>query len=215
MGSVTLDRLIRVLGSHNVRAGRAFPAEEITRVLSPVAALSLDSANQEKRTVPVLAEILGPQKMGGSACQELAAEVCEILKEEGALCRMGSCKFLSKGNLFRVPVWAVFQEEPEYHISVEGRPLPHVCGFVAWQEAEEELQEISSALWYYRLEEFFPWGTIDTLETGDSFLLQFYHSGVKEDFEGCQWRKQIRTAEADGIRQVREGLAMSRVITGT
>ena len=215
MGSVTLDSLIRVLGSHNVRAGRAYPAEEITRVLSPVAALSLDSANQEKRTVTVLAEILGPQEMGGSACQELAAEVCEILKQEGALCRMGSCKFISKGNLFRVPVWAVFRDEPDYHISVEERPLPNVCGFVAWQEAEGEILEVTSLPWYFRLEEFFPWGTMDTLGTGDSFILRFYHGGIKEDFEGCQWLKRTRTAEADGIRQVREGLAMSRVITGT
>ncbi|MBE6933852.1 MAG: hypothetical protein E7462_02195 [Ruminococcaceae bacterium] len=215
MGNLRLDNLVSFLNANGVRSEEAYPGKAITRIVSPVAALSVDCVNQENRTITVLAEILSPQDEGGYPCQEKAMDVCNILSQAGGICRTGSCQFLNKAGVFRVPVWAVFHMDDTlpYTLRTGTLLLPYACGFSAYQETDKTITSIHDAPWVFTVEELFPWGVMDTMEVQEPFELILHRSAGNEEYTGCVWTKRKRIAEKDGIRQIREGISNKRFLT--
>ena len=213
MGYVSLPQVVDLLSAGGVRAEAAFPAERITRILGPVAAVSLEEVNQEKSTVTVLVEIFGPKESGGYACQQKALTACTILADAGAVCKQGSCTFVGKSNVFRVRVKAEFFTAEKFTIVVGDVLLPHACGFSAGQKTDFESGDLQGVMWEVTVEEFFPWGVQDAQSVTESFQLDFCCKGKIERYEGCTWTEVKRVAEQNGIRQVRKARAMNRIYT--
>lgn len=213
MGQISLAQVVSLLSAGGVRSEAAFPAERITRIVEPVAAVSLGEVNQEKGTVTVLVEILGPKESGGYACQQKAMTACDVLADAGAVCKQGSCAFYGKGNVFRVQVEAVFSTVEEHTIVVGGRTLPYACSFSAHQKASTETGDLDGVMWEITLEEFFPWGVQDTLGVEETFQVDICCAGYIERYEGCTWTERKRETEQNGIRQIRKGTAMSLIFT--
>ena len=213
MGTVSISLVVAMLSAGGVRAEAAFPAERITRILTPVAAVSIGQVDQSKGTVTVLVEILGPKESGGYACQQKALTACDILAESGAVCRQGKCEFLSKSNVFRVPVEAVFSAVEAFTVAVGGRTLPYACGFSAQQKAGSADGDLQGVPWEITVEEFIPWGVQDTQGVTEAFQLDLCCEGKTERYEDCTWTEVRRVAEQNGIRQIRKAKAMSLIYT--
>lgn len=213
MGQVSLSQVVALLSAGGVRAETAFPAERITRITEPVAAVSLGQVDQEKSTVTVLVEVLGPKESGGYACQQKALTACTILADAGAVCKQGGCTFLSKGNVFRVQVEAVFSTAEPFTIATGTLTLSYACGFSAEQKVDSSYTSLQNAPWEFTIEEFFPWGVLVTLDPTEPFKLDVRCAGNVERYEECTWTGQKRVAEKTGIRQIRTGKATKRILT--
>ena len=222
MGQMIVDKVAQLLIAQGIRAEHAFPTERITRITEPVAAVSLEKADLDDRTAVVLVEILAPQESGGYLCQTKALEACAVLETAGAACSQGGCDFLSKGHVFRVPVRAVFQgiarsddleAVPKFTIKTGSLTLKYACGFTAKQALTDDDASLQSAAWEFTVEEFFPWGTMDTLVAEEPFKLQLKCMDNVEQYENAQWISRKRTVEEKGIRQFRTGIATYRSIT--
>lgn len=213
MGYISPAQVVDLLNAGGIRTETAFPAERITRIAEPVAAVSLAEVDQEKSTVTVLVEILGPKESGGYVCQQKALEACSILADAGAVCCQGGCEFLNKGNVFRVPVKAVFCTAEQFTIATGDLMLTYVCGFSAEQVLDSTVTSLQDAPWEFTVEEFFPWGVQDTLEAEEPFELDLRCAGNIERYEECQWIRRQRIAEELGIRQIRKGKATGRILT--
>lgn len=213
MGQISLTQVVSLLSIDGVRADTAFPAERITRITEPVAAVSLAQVDQEKCTVTMLVEILGPKESGGYACQQKALTACEILAEAGAVCKQGGCSFLSKSNVFRVPVEAVFSTAEPFTIVTGTLKLSYACGFSSEQKVSSTYASLQDAPWEFEIEEFFPWGVQVTLEPEEPFQMDVRSGGKIERYETCKWTERRRVSEKTGIRQFRKGKAQSRALT--
>jgi hypothetical protein len=213
MGRVSVAQVVNYLNNGGVRAEAAYPAGQITRVITPVAAVSLAQARPGNGSYTMLVEVLGPKESGGLTCQQKALEVCTILENAGAVCKQSGCEFLSKGNVFRVKVEAEFSTAEKYSVVLAGRTLPYACGFSAQQKASAASGNLDGVMWEITLEEFFPWGVLDTLGAEEPFQLDIRCAGNIERYEGCVWLERKREAEQNGIRQIRKGKAMSLVFT--
>lgn len=213
MGQISLSQVVTLLSTGGVRSEAAFPAERITRIEEPVAAVSLGQVDQEKSAITVLVEILGPKESGGLACQQKALEACTILAEAGAVCKQGSCSFLSKGNVFRVPVEAVFSTAEVFTITTGTLKLIYAYGFSAKQKVDASYVSLQDAPWEFTIEEFFPWGVQETLYVPGPFQLDLRCGDKIERYEECMWTERKRVAEKAGVRQTRIGTAVSRILT--
>ena len=213
MGRISIAQVVQMLNGGGVRAEAAYPSGLITRVVSPVAAVSLAQACPGKGSYTMLVEILGPKESGGYTCQLKALEACTILENAGAVCKQGGCEFLSKGNVFRVKVEAEFSATEKFTVTAGGRILPYACGFSAQQKASTASGDLDGVMWEISLEEFFPWGVQDTLGIDEPFQLDIRCSGKTERYEGCTWTERKRETEQNGIRQIRKGKATSLVFT--
>lgn len=221
MGTMILDKVMQLLNAGGIRAEAAYPGERITRVTEPVAAVSLEKADHKSHTVTALVEILGPKESGGYLCQKKALEACAILEEAGAVCCQEGCDFLSKGNVFRVPVKATFrgtarademEEMPKYQIVTGALTLDYACGFSS-QQKKGSTGTLEEAPWEFTVEEFFPWGVHDTLGVEEPFTLELRDQGHMERYATCEWTSRKRVTEELGIRQTRTGKAKSRALT--
>ena len=213
MGRISIAQVVRLLNNGGVRAEAAYPAEQITRVVTPVAAVSLAQACPGKGSYTMLVEILGPKESGGLACQQKALEACAILENAGAVCKQGGCDFLSKANVFRVKVEAEFSETEKFTVVLGGRTLPYACGFSAQQKASAASGDFDGVMWEITLEELFPWGVQDTLGVEEPFQVDIRCAGNIERYEECTWTERKRVADENGIRQIRKGTATSLVFT--
>ena len=222
MGRMIIDTVVEQLTAGGVRADAAYPAQRITRIEEPVAAVSLESADFDKHTATVLVEILSPQEKGGYLCQKRALAASAILEESGAVCTQGSCTFVPNGHIFRVPIRAVFsgiaransvETGPEYTISTGPLVLTYACSFSAQQELTAQTSNLQAMPWEFTVEEFFPWGVEDSLAAEEPFELDLSCMGNVERYSECKWISRKRIAEKKGIRQFRTGKAAQRVQT--
>ena len=214
MGKVILDKVVQTLQENGIRTENAFPAGNMTRVTEVVAAASVDGDDREKRKVTILVEVIAPKELGGLICQTKAETVCDLLEDIGAVCQQGNCDFLSKANAFRVPVYAEFGEARAYEVVAGLQTLNHVCHFSAVQERNEEETSMEELPWDVTIEEFFPWGTFNTLEPEEPFELYLRSSGGVENYTDCRWSQRKRVAEEQGVRQIRVAVSRKRYLTG-
>ena len=214
MGQVILNEVIQKLKDGGIRTESAFPAGTMTRATDVVAAVSVDGDDREKKKTTILVEVIAPKELGGLICQTKATTVCDLLADMGAICRQENCAFLSKANAFRVPVYAEFGTNRAYTVVAGVQTLTHVCNFSAEQKKDGETVSIEELPWDVTIEEFFPWGTFNTLEPEEPFELYLQSSGGVENYASCQWTQRKRIAEEQGVRQIRVAVSRRRFLTG-
>ena len=213
MGQISIAMLVEMLKGNGIRAENAYPAERISRITEPVAALSLEEADGEKQTVTVLVEVLGPKEGGAAVCQQKGLEVCALMERNGAVCKQGRCDFLAKANVFRVPVKAVFQEGRQFDVRMGSTTLRYLRSISMEQEKVASADTLDSAPWVFTLEEFFPWGMESTLSVTEPFDLDLLYADRVERYEDCTLTEKRRIPEASGMRQILKGKARGRVFT--
>lgn len=213
MGQMSIAEVVQLLTNSGIRTETAFPAERITRITEPVAAVSLSDLDQEKGNITVLVEILAPKEAGGYVCQQKALEICTVLANAGAVCHQDSCEFLGKGNIFRVQIKAVFDDALPFTVTVGTRVLQYLCSFSAEQERTSTEVSLENTGWEFTVEEFFPWGVWNTLEADEPFEMDVNCMGNIERFEDCIWTYRQRIPGKTGIRQIRKGKADGRILT--
>lgn len=222
MGGLILDSVVSMLNHGGIRAEAAYPAGRITRVTSPVAAVSLEKADQKSQKVTVRVDILGPKEGGGYICQKKALEACAILEEGGAVCCQQGCDFLNKGNVFCVTVLAEFrgtaranelEEMPHFEVYIGSTRLRYACGFTAEQIPSSTGELVDQAFWKITLEEFFPWGILEGLQGNSTFNMELRHEQNVEMYTNCKWTGKKRIAEETGLRQIRTGIAEQQSLT--
>lgn len=220
MGTLILDMVVDLLKEGGVRAEPAQPEGNMTAVQLAVAAVSLEEVDQESGSVTVLVEIVGPSKIGARKCQQKALEAFDILRAAGGICRQGKCTFVSKADMFCIPVTAVFygrataedwQPRPSCEVAISGEALPWVSQFSAKQEMGEGGISLADMGWTFSLEEFFPHGVeISEEDPEEPFEVTLSDGSRWESYTGCNIMSRERTLEEKGIRQVRRGTAAQR-----
>lgn len=213
MGSVSLYNVVDLLTAAKIPAEPAFPAEQVARITAPAAAVSIQEVDPKTATTTFLVEVLAPKKTGGLACQLRAQDVCRALEAAGAVCRQGKCDFLARADVFRVPVEAMFYDLEKVTVKAGGHTLPYAVGFSADQVRTSGTTNMLYGEWDITLEEFFPWGVLNTVEASEPFALEIRCAGQIERYENCRWTRWRRISEKTGIRQLRTGEAQSRTLT--
>lgn len=213
MGQMSIGGVVSLLRTQNIPAEAAFPPESISRITQTVAAVSMDEAVSDQKTVTILVDVVTPREIGGYVCQQKAQEICAILVNAGAVCHQGKCTYSREGSIFLVPVKATFQDVEPFTVVTGTLTLPYACGFSAEQVPDADGTISQSGAWEFTVEEFFPWGVLDTLEAESPFLLELRSMENAERFWSCRWISRKRIAEKMGIRQIRKGSATKRSVT--
>jgi len=201
LGKLILEQVVKALNDVGIRAERACPGRIMPAITDIAAAVSLGESEIREKPVTVLVTVLAPASMGAAACEDAALEAGEVLRVLGGECNIRVCRFDGRTGLFSTAVTAAFSRNME--IRMESKDLKHVVSMEAWRAVDEEISSIDGALWYFRLEEFIPWGEEADSNVGEPFSLK----NGKVTFTGCRWTSYKRITEANGITQIREGYA--------
>lgn len=199
MGKLILEQVVNALNQVGIRAERAYPGRTMPAITQTAAAVSLGESEIREKPVTVLVTVLAPASMGAAACEDAALEAGEVLRRLGGECSVDVCRFDGRTGLFSTAVTAAFSRNME--IKMDSRNLNHVVSLESWRAVDEEVSSIDGALWYFRLEEFIPWGEEEDYEPGEPFSL----TNGRVTFTGCRWTSCRRITKADGIQMIREG----------
>lgn len=221
MGDVILEWVVQLLQDNGIWAEAAQPAGNMVAVENTLSAVSLEQVDQAKETATIVVEVVSPAKQGAKICQIRALKVYDVLRNAGAVCRQDKCSFVSKADIFCVPVTAVFRgiatqddwrPHPGYTVRINGEELPRITGFSAAQETRTVIDTLPDAEWEFTLEEFFPIGEQEPADVSEPFTLEVSIGTATEAYTECKFITRERTMEIGGIRQVRQGTAEQRLL---
>lgn len=220
-----LNQVVGLLVDNGFRAERAYPAGYMPAITDVVAAVQLEKLSQSAGTVTVLVNVLAPDALGAEACEDAAIVICQLLRENGAVCTIGTSEFDQNMELFCIPVSAVFtgqetkegwtaSEEPEFWVTVEGVRRRYVVSFELWrerseteatEETEATVTPVGDAGWSFRLEEkLAPGEAVETLPE-EPFVIRVCNGGKIERCLSCILTSQRRELTKDGQLQILEG----------
>ena len=208
MGYAIVESAIEALNESGIRAEHACPGKTFCTIAEPVAAVSLRSAQLRSQTVTVGVCILSPAAMGAGECEKAALLAGETLTQYGSSCTVGACEFDNRLGLFMTEITAQFLTAAPV-IELGDIRLGHVEAFTSWRGTDEEagILEMRDAKWCFRLEEFFPAGTLEEDEPSEPFVLTYIDENGSKTFLQSRWTYQRRIWGPTGIRQIRLGTA--------
>lgn len=205
MGQLTLDRVVTALNEAGIRAERAYPKEKMPEITDIVASVCLQKANVREKNLTALVTVFAPMSVGAAACEEAALKAGDVLRFHGGKASVEGCQFNGRTGLFSAEVTGVFSAGLE--IVLGSVPLAYAVSLTSWRETDDEVTDIDGVYWYFRLEEFIPWGEGEGVAPGEPFTLV---CNDRESYNDCRWISQERVAEVAGTRQIREAVARSR-----
>lgn len=220
-----IEQTIEVLKEAGISAFRGYSPEKIPHLSQPMATVSLQQMDADGVKLGV--QLYGPVELGGTACEDLAPEVSEILCQLGAACTIGPCSFEGKAGVFCVPITATFKDQeapPEQTeqnavpaVQINGVQTPYVVD-VRTEYAVNAVRVTDSntglASYYPKeprcrvtIEEQLPQSkpALETVLT--SFSLEIIRPGGRETYENCCWEKITTKMQDGGVRRTRVALA--------
>ncbi|MCD7755333.1 MAG: hypothetical protein LUJ09_03215 [Firmicutes bacterium] len=235
MGLSIVDEVIQTLQDGGVRAARAYPAERMMAIQTPVAAVSLQQMDQGTGEITVRVDIVAAYNISGERCEKTALLACQVLAEAGAVCRQEAYEFDGEMNMCRIPVLAVYYgqalpdswtavtvpEPSTFTVTLAGNTLEYAVGFTAEQDERDSITaqtdsdgapvySISNAYWYCTVEEYFPTGVTEPAEISGSCTAVLTRDGMTDTFTGCVLTERKRVTDGDGTRQYRTFRAAAR-----
>ena len=219
MGDVILEWVVQLLQDNGIWAEAAQPAGNMVAVENTLSAVSLEQVDQAKETATIVVEVVSPAKQGAKICQIRALKVYDVLRNAGAVCRQDKCSFVSKADIFCVPVTAVFRgivtqddwrPHPGYTVRINGEELPRITGFSAVQETRTVIDTLPDAEWEFTLEELIPAGSTVAASLEGPFRLDLTSETVSETFTQCRWTSVRREYNHQGLRLTRSGISPHR-----
>ena len=106
-----IRQVLEALQRAQIRSIRGYPGGKISAVREPVAAVSLEEYTERFLTLAV--DVYSPMELDGSACEETALNIADVLKENMAVCTVGKCGFSKTMGLFAVRVLAKWHRKLE------------------------------------------------------------------------------------------------------
>ena len=231
MGLSILELVLRRLRQANFTASVAYPGQKFPQITEPVAAVHIEKVDRSSLTVTVEVNIICPASMGGTACEVEALRATEALRWSGAVCVQNGCSYDGVSQVYVVSVLATFTcvtEEksctmgPGFTVYIDEVYQPYILRF-----AEEELhdrktlyemgEEVPKGIcpgrkgWTISTEELIPAGSPETQEPPGAFKLQVITDVKTETYYHCRWTSIRREYTREGLKRVRQGIAMDRV----
>lgn len=221
MGQSILNTVVQLLNDSGLPTEPAQPAATMTAIHMPVAAVSLERADRESKTVTVLVEIVAPMVSGALQCQHRALDVCQILAQEGAICSQGECLFDSRSGMFITPVKAVFSgialsddwiTIAPNTVAINGEALSYCTRFTAEKKLDSIRPTLDDVSWTVSVEEFFPAGVTEPEELTEAFTVRVSSQGKQETYSSCTLTGIQRITTPEGIRQLRTATTTARTL---
>lgn len=224
MGKLTVEEVIDRIDRAGIRCARGYPGERMPAIRKPAVAVNLHREDDSSRTLAV--HVLSPAVGGASVCEELAARVAGLLRENGGVCIQEDCCHDGRADRFSVRLLATWEEDPPlcpYSVHLGGWKLLYVKKFSAHQEVslepvgamgenEEKGLLRKEGPWYFTLEEQFPPDSEEPEGAAEPFTLVLRRGILGEIYENCRWVSCLREDTAGGLRQIREGRAGERSV---
>ena len=222
MGQSVAELTVARLRQRGYRAEEACPGRKLPALTDIAVAVELEAVDLTEKTASLEVSVLAPASMGAHACLEAALGVGQVLQETGAECTQGSCEFDGLTNLFRTPVTVRYHgtakpgswtERAGFSLQINGVDLGCPVSFTGTRAVEDPSDGLVDAPWEFELEEFFRPEDSEEPEPEEPFILRVFRPMQTETYFGCTWVQQKRVVEKTGTRQIRKGIAASRMIS--
>lgn len=220
-----IEQAVQALKEAGISAVRGYSAEKIPHLSQPMATVSLQQMDADGVKLGV--QLYGPVELGGTACENLAPEVAEILCQLGAACTIGACGFEGKAGVFCVPITATFKDQETPPDQTEQNAVPAVwidgvqARYVVDVRTEYGVDAVrvtdsnTGVASYYpkeprcrvTIEEQLPRSepALETVAT--TFSLEIVRPGSRETYEKCCWEKITTKMQDGGVQRTRVALA--------
>lgn len=230
MGYSILELVLRQLRQEGFAADAAYPGQKFPKVHGTVVAVHIDQVERAKLTVTVSVNVLCPAAQGGTACEVEALKVTEVLRWMGAACVQNGCRYDGIAQVYVVEVLATFAgvtEEnscriwPGFYIYLNETLQKFAVAFT-----EEELTGAEAAYAMGQaapvgirqgqqvrklyLEELIPAGSPEEPEPEGEFQMRLVTSLKTQRYTGCRWVSVRREFTQQGLRRIRQGIALGR-----
>lgn len=218
-----IQQVVDALSAGGIRAKRGYPEETYFCPTAPVAAVYLESAQDEK--VTVAAQIFATR---AADCEDCVDTVFGLLKSVGDVCIAESCKFDRQMGLFSLRVllrWeptetldSVGESNPElgtaapYTVYLNETEMSYLtsfsasfCGELYQNVSETGEKEIlyTDQAWALSIGEMLPSNAVPEADIGETFTLSVVRGDIRETYSQCRWDTIRRTETAQGVRQWR------------
>ena len=233
MGYSILDLVLRRLKEAGFAADAAYPGQKFPRITEPVAAVHIEKVDRASQLVTLEVNVVAPAALGGTACEVAALKVTETLRWMGAVCVQNGCSYDGVAQVYAVPVLATFtavtEEDsctvgPGFQVLLNEEEMAYVTAFreqrswgprAEYAMGESEPVGISegSRGWEIRLEEQIPAGSEEATEGTEAFTLKLVTTDRTEVYYSCRWTNSSREFTKEGLKRVREGFAMEKVVS--
>ena len=222
MGQSITELTVETLRQQGFRAEEACPGRKMPALTQIAVAVELEAVNLTEKTASLEVSVLAPAFMGAQACLEAALAVGQLLQETGGECTQGSCEFDGLTNLFRTPITVRYHgtalpgswtERAGFYLQINGVDLRCPVSFTGTRAVEDPSDGLEDAPWEFELEEFFRPEDSEESEPEEPFVLRVFRPYQTETFLACTWVHQKRIVEKTGTRQIRKGIAGSRIVS--
>lgn len=216
-----IQTITYVLSAAGYRTGDASPGRVMPEISEPVVAVNLEHLDTEKLSMTIRVTVVSPLALGARACENVAVNVCRILQELGAQCKLEPCQLNAKTEHFCVPVMASFQGSildtgwkagDACLVKFGSVNLQKVVSFYAWREKNPEINSLEQAQWQFHVEERMEAIKPETMPS-EPFTLTVQWENGQEVFGECILTLQKRVIQDGYLFQIREGTAKTRTAT--
>ena len=232
MGISILELVLRELRQANFVADIAYPGQKYPVLTEPVAAVHLQKVDRAGLTVTVEVSIICPAALGGTVCELEALRATEVLRWAGAVCVQNGCSYDGLAQVYQVSVLATFTGiteaddctiGPGFQVRINQILVKNAVAFTAEGSFQHKAAFAmgendpvglvpGSKLWKLRLEELIPAGTAEVPQAQELFSLELTTDIQKEVYAHCRWQQERREFTREGLRRIREGIAMAREV---
>ena len=221
MAALIVTTVINGLTEAGFGAVPAYPGTAMPNITQPQMAVNLQKLDYTARSATVLVTVMVPVTLGGVACETAAIEAGSVLERLGGTVTLEECRFNAYADAYYIRVLGTFfgaavltgwSAASEFTVELDETVLDRAVSFRAEQAVDEVTgTPLSTAVWTFRLEEKFAWGEGPMPGPTDNFTVIVSRNSGMEVNQECTWTSVQLEDTSTGLRQVRTGVAKSRV----
>ncbi len=230
MGFSILEMVVQRLRQAGFQTSRAYPGQKYPQLSDMAATVHIAQVDRANLTVTLEVSIICPAAMGGTACEVEALRATEVLRWSGAVCVQNGCSYDGVAQVYIVTVLATYTgvteaEDytlwPGFHCYIGNQIQRFAIGFTEEYtnggQAEYGMGQsgpvkisLGRDVWKIQLEELIPCGSPESEEPDGEFELRILTDQKQELYSGCRWIRVQRQFSKQGLRRIREGLALGK-----
>ncbi len=225
MAASLVIKVINALDEMEILADTAYPGGKMPNITEVRAAVCLQQMDHTQRTATVQVTVMVPSSMGGGACEDVAIRVGSTLEKMGGVCVQEECRFNGYADAFYIRVLGTFRgaaaldgwgSTSDFEVQIAGAALKHAVSFKAEQAVDQMTgTPLSTSVWTFRIVEEFGRGESPDSSPAEPFNVYVVRSAGVERYENCSWIACQLENTSTGLRQIRSGVAKSRVIVSS
>ena len=219
MGYAIVDGVIGALREAGSRVDKAWLGQKMPAPEGVVAAVSLQMADRAEKMEQVKVSVYAPPVMGGTVCESVGKQVCDILQAMGANCVQNACVFQRNTGLFCVEVLGSFlTEQPTqpdtepvvytFSAMVAGKTVDNLVSATAYRMWNEETGTVLDT-WTVQLVEQIT-GVEGNIQVEEPFEIRLTRNNQTDVYSGCHWSSWRRVLDSSGLKQTRSAIAQGR-----